>query len=37
MDMVDYIISELYFRIIKGLLANICYKEEISPDGADNH
>ena len=37
MDMVDYIISELHFRIIKELLPNICYKEGLLPDGADNH
>ena len=37
MDMVDYIINEVHFRIIKELLPNIGYKERILPDSADNH
>ena len=36
-SIVGYIMDELHFRIAKGMLANVCYKEGVSPGGIDNH
>lgn len=36
-SIVSCIMNELHFRIAKGMLANVCYKEGVSPGGIDNH